>query len=414
MPEILTQGLKTDEKCPPEMHGTTAAPQTLGGDDRRDEEKEEEEEHKVGSALLESSTLPYRGGKEEIASARSEKGERESVGSDLLLSGQESRTESARELSPQQKAAEDRWTVGEKERVKKTHKKGDQVELEVNEEENLTNSMPEKAFQVFNTNVTIRRSSNLCESLVDSRTHWEKDPENYPFLGTHGTPPDGYYHDYAKREAPSSCEQHYCCCCGDRDVLKVGVSVFTAALLFPLLVWGGYVFLPFDAPLLDSAPLRLIYTLRCSVFAAVPIVLGVLVLGVSRLRLCSVKSPADGEVEPREVAIHRCYVSDSMSLFLLYFLQLAVMASFLRQELLKLVPLLTIVFAFGRLIYWLAAALGSSVRGVGFGMSFLPILAMLGANLYFIFMTDAGDSIFAMEAPPTPKPPAPPRQRFWG
>lgn len=54
----------------------------------------------------------------------------------------------------------------------------------------------------------------------------------------------------------------------------MGVSLMTSALFFPFLVWGGFVFLPFDAPLLDGAPLRLVYTLRCSVFAAAPIVLG--------------------------------------------------------------------------------------------------------------------------------------------
>lgn len=54
----------------------------------------------------------------------------------------------------------------------------------------------------------------------------------------------------------------------------MGVSLMTSALFFPLLVWGGFVFLPFDAPLLDGAPLRLVYTLRCSVFAATPIILG--------------------------------------------------------------------------------------------------------------------------------------------
>lgn len=50
--------------------------------------------------------------------------------------------------------------------------------------------------------------------------------------------------------------------------------MFSGAIMFPFLVWGGYVFLPFDAPLLETAPLRLVYTLRCSVFAVVPIVLG--------------------------------------------------------------------------------------------------------------------------------------------
>lgn len=62
--------------------------------------------------------------------------------------------------------------------------------------------------------------------------------------------------------------------CPSREVLKVGVALMSAAMFFPLLAWGGYVFLPFDAPLLDGAPLRLVYTLRCSVFAAAPIVLG--------------------------------------------------------------------------------------------------------------------------------------------
>lgn len=64
------------------------------------------------------------------------------------------------------------------------------------------------------------------------------------------------------------------CRCPPREVLKVGVSLMSAALFFPFLVWGGYVFLPFDAPLLDGAPLRLVYTLRCSVFSVTPIILG--------------------------------------------------------------------------------------------------------------------------------------------
>lgn len=174
----------------------------------------------------------------------------------------------------------------------------------------------------------------------------------------------------------------------NRDALKLGVSMFTSALIFPLLVWGGYVFLPFDAPLLDSAPLRLVYTLRCSVFAVIPIVLGkyeaprllwllkwldinkysvslysfvrlfravlkllflgMLVLGVSRLWYRSLKPRFEGERKVKQVAVHQRYVEDSISLFLLYFLQLAVMAAYLKQDLLKLIPLLTIVFAFGR------------------------------------------------------------------
>jgi len=76
--------------------------------------------------------------------------------------------------------------------------------------------------------------------------------------------------------------------------------------------------------------------------------LGMLVLGVSRLWYRSLKPRFEGEREVKQVEVHQRYVEDSISLFLLYFLQLAVMAAYLKQDLLKLIPLLTIVFAFGR------------------------------------------------------------------
>lgn len=58
------------------------------------------------------------------------------------------------------------------------------------------------------------------------------------------------------------------------EKLRLILATFAAGLLFPLLVWGGYVWLPFDSPLLQSAPLRVMYTLRCSFFAMIPILLG--------------------------------------------------------------------------------------------------------------------------------------------
>lgn len=47
-----------------------------------------------------------------------------------------------------------------------------------------------------------------------------------------------------------------------------------SGVLFPLLVWGGYALLPFDPPLVLGTPFRVVYTLRCSFFATIPIVLG--------------------------------------------------------------------------------------------------------------------------------------------
>ncbi|TSK34771.1 Transmembrane protein 79 [Bagarius yarrelli] len=315
------------------------------------------------------------------------------------LRGGLSRTESEREFEGKEKDSACENYLDEKEAEIK--EKVPHLEVEVEE----LNSMPEKAAGVFSPSVSVLRSTSMPEPPRHRSETWEE--ENRVFLGHQDTLPDGYYHDYSRQN-----QWQFCSCGGTyRDVLKLGVSIFMSGVIFPVLVWGGHAFLPFDAPLLDSAPLRLVYALRCSVFAVIPIVLGVLVLGLSRVRYSSLKPHCDGEVE--EVNIHRRYVDDSVSLFILYFLQLGVMAAYLNQHLLKLVPLLTIIFAIGRLVYWIAAVWGSSLRAFGFGFSFLPMLTMLVANLYFIFMAESAGSIFAqdeLEPPNTQEF----RQRFWG
>ncbi|XP_061552079.1 transmembrane protein 79-like isoform X1 [Phycodurus eques] len=203
--------------------------------------------------------------------------------------------------------------------------------------------------------------------------------------------------------------------CPSRDILKVGVSLTTSAIFFPFLVWGGFVFLPFDAPLLDGAPLRMLYVLRCSVFAATPVILGWLAMGVRRVRFGIVRPLLD-DMEAaalEDLGVHAKYTRDSVSLFLMYFLQLVIMAMYLSQEQLKLVPLLAIVFALGRSVYWVAAAFGSSVRAFGSGLSFLPGLVMAVANLVFIFNVESSALFFSSPRHPQTLSPVG-KQRFWG
>ncbi|XP_074989566.1 transmembrane protein 79 [Calonectris borealis] len=184
--------------------------------------------------------------------------------------------------------------------------------------------------------------------------------------------------------------------CGTSN-LKAVASVAGALLLCPCFIYGAYVFLPFDAPLLPTVSARLVYTLRCAAFATFPIVLGMIVSGISRL--CSAALEPFGELQ-REVEIHRTYVSQSVHLFILYFFNMAVLATYLPQEALKLIPLLTGLFAISRLIYWLSYAVGRSFRAFGFSMTFLPLLAMLLWNLYNMFVLEP-ENLLAVAAPKT-------------
>ncbi|XP_039474910.1 transmembrane protein 79 isoform X2 [Oreochromis aureus] len=362
-----------------------------------------EDEETVSSVVTEMSTLPWSADRQ--TGGRTGKADRMSVRSGVSLPEASSRTESERELKAEVERRGGRAGLDEG-----VEPREDKARVHLLEEEPRENLLPEKAAQVFRPAMTALHSPS---SLRESGPLWEMESEKSPFLGPRGVPEDYNQHYYLHEDLRSNKRGQ---CCLSTDVLKMGVSLMASAFFFPLLVWGGFVFLPFDAPLLDGAPLRLVYTLRCSVFAATPIVLGWLVLGISRLRSGVLRPLFDDEIkeaELQEVTVHQRFISDSASLFVIYFLQLVVVAMYLSQEQLKLVPLLTILFAFGRLAYWVAAAFGSSIRGFGFGISFLPSVVMMGANFYFIFTMDAASSIFSVPHDEAPPPPAG-RQRFWG
>uniref|UniRef100_A0A8C7WS08 Transmembrane protein n=1 Tax=Oryzias sinensis TaxID=183150 RepID=A0A8C7WS08_9TELE len=185
------------------------------------------------------------------------KGDRKSIRSDASIHEASSCTESERALGADGKARQERPGLpGE----------GTPLKTYLQREENR---LPEKAAQVFSPALTVPPSHSAPKDEVAC---WEIESEKSPFLNYTGVDygQHGFQYEWTESRAPTKLSWMT----GVRDILKVGVSLMMSALIFPVLVWGGFVFLPFDAPLLDSAPLRLVYTLRCSVFAAAPIVLG--------------------------------------------------------------------------------------------------------------------------------------------
>ncbi|XP_062820841.1 transmembrane protein 79 [Anolis carolinensis] len=291
-------------------------------------------------------------------------------------------------------------------------------EEEEEEEEEEANAMPEAAAHVFVPidPYCIERSTTAHEK--DGRDFEEQrgprgggkaDPERQNFVS----------HGYSAHfdDLPGDVTEHKTCAdrwpcfrngtCSSAN-LKAVASMLAATVIFPCLLYGAYVFLPFDVPLMPTMGARLVYALRCGVFATFPIVIGMIVYGVSRLCFSSLQP--FGELR-REVEIHRHYVSQSVHLFILYFFNIAVLATYLPQEGLKLIPLLTGLFAIARLLYWLAYAMGRSFRGFGFGLTFLPLVTMLLFNLYSMFLMDS-ESMFATgDAPAEHKATKP---RYWG
>lgn len=114
-------------------------------------------------------------------------------------------------------------------------------------------------------------------------------------------PPERKWAEAAARPAARPCRG--CGSCGGREGLKAVASVAAALVLFPCLLYGAYTFLPFDAPRLPTMSSRLIYTLRCGVFATFPIVLGE-------------PGPCDGEGAPGDWAEGRAGLAAGQDGFL--------------------------------------------------------------------------------------------------
>ncbi|XP_049736739.1 transmembrane protein 79 [Loxodonta africana] len=257
--------------------------------------------------------------------------------------------------------------------------------------EDDVNLLPEKAARAFvpiDLQCIERRPQEdlivRCESGEEERRAF------LPTRATHPEPPERKWAEAVVRPPSRSCKG-----CGSREGLRAVASVGAALILFPCLLYGAYAFLPFDAPRLPTVSSRLVYTLRCGVFATFPIVLGILVYGLSLLCFSALRPFGEPR---REVEIHRRYVAQSVQLFILYFFNLAVLSTYLPQDTLKLLPLLTGLFAISRLIYWLTFAVGRSFRGFGYGLTFLPLLAMLVWNLYYMFVVEPERMLTAAES----------------
>ncbi|XP_073423020.1 transmembrane protein 79 [Dendrobates tinctorius] len=217
-------------------------------------------------------------------------------------------------------------------------------------------------------------SMDLCENVDVEKG----DPESEPLIRLTRRSVE------RETEHPGLCLCHLAC-------LKVVGSFVLSMVIFPALLYAAYAWLPFDAPLISDVPSRLVYTLRCSAFASFPIILGVMIHGVSRL--CA-SSYDPFKPKEREVTIHRRFVKQSTFLFVLFFFNLSVLATYLPQQQLKFIPLLTCLFSLSQLIYWLSFAVGRSFRGFGYGLTFLPLLSMMICNLYFMFVIEPEKMVF--------------------
>ncbi|XP_071395845.1 transmembrane protein 79-like [Centroberyx affinis] len=200
----------------------------------------------------------------------------------------------------------------------------------------------------------------------------------------------------ADRTGRCCCRRRCCSCCKCCRSGRVPAfcSVLASLLCAAGILYALYFYVPIKPPDCPDTLSRIVFTLCCCVVAAVPILLAMLVGAVCQFCAGSL-DPV--QPFPRSRALQQLFVTASLELFLLYVLNLLVLAALLPQEQLKVVPVLVAVFVLGRLVYWLSLSVCSSWRGFGSGLTVFPLLAAVALNLFLLYHLGLKQPLFGTQ-----------------
>uniref|UniRef100_H2ZWA4 Transmembrane protein 79 n=1 Tax=Latimeria chalumnae TaxID=7897 RepID=H2ZWA4_LATCH len=294
------------------------------------------------------------------------------------------------------------------------------------------NVMPPSAAQVFVPSIRIvphsahnpdaKKSMDLLEMHeMISLENENGIHERQPFLNSSGAqylahnygPTGGDWPDPGDPQRRSGCAKCDCCTGGG---LKWIASLMGALIIFPCFLYGAYVFLPFDAPLMTDMGNRLVYTLRCGVFGTFPIVIVFYTVGRSGAVLITLQQKFANELKIPPPHTHTRFFEMKGAIQNHKFSQLVLFFCSLQSFLFVLVLRVCVCLLIYRLIYWLAFAIGSAFRGFGFGLTFLPMVTMMLCNFYFMFVLEPGKMLVTErdEAAKTETPAPNSKLHFWG
>ena len=80
------------------------------------------------------------------------------------------------------------------------------------------------------------------------------------------------------------------------------------------------------------------------------------------------------------------YLQNTIEQFLLYLFSLVILATYLSEENMHLVPLLVVVFSIARLLFAVGYSIDPHKQVVGFVMTFYPTIMVVTYCLYCLFM----------------------------
>ena len=177
----------------------------------------------------------------------------------------------------------------------------------------------------------------------------------------------------------------------DTDLLKkhrkdqkiVSINILCGCvLLFCFGVIAAY--FPFPKPHLPTLLDRLVFTLRWLIVSLFTVFAGITWVANTRFRTSAINPLTQSSTKYVEMGSR--YLQNTVEQFLLHSFSLVVLATYLSEENMHLVPLLVAVFCIARLLFAVGYSIDPLKRGVGFVMTFYPTIMVIIYCLYCLFM----------------------------
>lgn len=154
--------------------------------------------------------------------------------------------------------------------------------------------------------------------------------------------------------------------------------VCAIVLLFCFVIVAVY--FPFPKLHLPTVMDRAVFTLRWLMVSVLAIFAGILTLATVRFVTTAI-NPLDPK-GTKITATYERYLQNTVEQFLVHSFSLLDLSTYLSEEKMHWIPLLVVLFAIGRAVFFVGYSIDPLKRGVGFVLTMYPTIAVSGYCLY--------------------------------
>ncbi|XP_077996812.1 transmembrane protein 79-like [Glandiceps talaboti] len=161
-----------------------------------------------------------------------------------------------------------------------------------------------------------------------------------------------------------------------------------AGLLAAGTIGIGYFIIPFPMPSMPTVTDRIVFALRCQIFAAILLYAGLQAISVKRFFTQAI-DPVSGK-GTHHIEKHSRYAQNTLENVVLSTIGNLVISSYLEENSMKIIPILVFLFVVGRITFWMGYLQHSLARAFGMALTIFVVWLPLYYAMFCVLWSGLG------------------------